>query len=57
VHTILDLTQKTNLQHIYTDFISTIRNTNPEKDLFSWSKTHGAAMGMNWPIFEVCRIF
>lgn len=53
VHGFVDLTKKTQLNTIYSEFMSTIKSTNPDKDLLYWSKLHGAAMAMNWPTFEV----
>ena len=53
MHTIVDLSQKTQINSIYGEFLNTIKTTNPEKDLQYWSKHFGAAMPMNWPVFEV----
>ena len=41
------------IKDIYGDFLRTIKQTNPERDLNNWSKENGTGMGMNWPVFEV----
>lgn len=49
----LKLSSFNSVQDIYGEFLRTIKQTNPERDLVNWSKENGAGMGMNWPIFEV----
>ena len=53
MHNIVDLSRKDQINSIYGDLISTIKKTHPDTDLAIWSKNHGCAMGMNWPVFEV----
>ena len=48
----LNIYEKMNVEQIYAEFLKTIKQTNPEKDLCSWSKEYGSGMLMNWPIFE-----
>lgn len=52
LHTHLNIYEKMNIEEIYNDFMGTIRQTNPDKDLHTWSKDWGAGMAMNWPVFE-----
>lgn len=56
-HNYLNVAQSTSsssnsFSDIYTEFLATIRGTNPERDLINWSKDFGPAMHMNWPVFE-----
>jgi hypothetical protein len=53
VHNIVDLSKKDQINSIYGDLINTIKKTHPDTDLTNWSKNHGCAMAMNWPVFEV----
>lgn len=52
IHQILDMSKKEAINDIYADFMKTIRDANPDKDLLLWSKNNGSAMNMNWPVFE-----
>jgi hypothetical protein len=51
LHGHLNITEK-NIDDIYSDFMRTIKQTNPDKDLIGWSKEFGSGMAMNWPVFE-----
>jgi hypothetical protein len=48
----LNIYEKMNIEDIYTDFLKTIKQSNPNKDLAEWSKDNGSGMAMNWPVFE-----
>ena len=48
----LNIYEKMNVEEIYSEFLRTIKQSNPEKDLIGWSKEFGASMAMNWPVFE-----
>lgn len=52
MHSHLNIYEKMNVEDIYAEFLRTIKQTNPDKDLHSWSKEFGSGMAMNWPIFE-----
>jgi len=52
IHQILDLSKKEAITEIYADLVRTVRDASPDKDLLLWSKGNGAAMSMNWPVFE-----
>lgn len=48
----LNIFEKMNISDIYTEMLTTVRQTNPDRDLISWSKEFGSGMPMNWPVFE-----
>lgn len=52
LHGHLNIYEKMNIEDIYSEFLRTIKQTNPERDLVGWSKEFGSGMAMNWPIFE-----
>jgi len=52
MHAMLNIYEKMNVGEIYAEFLATARQTNPDRDLVSWSKDCGAGMSMNWPVFE-----
>ncbi|RNA22894.1 kinase C and casein kinase substrate in neurons 1-like isoform X1, partial [Brachionus plicatilis] len=52
LHTHLNIFDKMNIEQIYTEFMGTIKQTSPDKDLHTWSKECGAGMAMSWPVFE-----
>lgn len=52
LHTHLNIFDKMNIGEIYSDMLTTVRQTNPDRDLVSWSKDFGSGMPMNWPVFE-----
>ena len=52
LHGHLNIYEKMNIEEIYADFLRTIKQTNPDRDLLGWSKDFGSGMPMNWPMFE-----
>ena len=48
----LNIYEKMNVEEIYAEFLRTLKQSNPDKDLVGWSKEFGASMAMNWPVFE-----
>jgi hypothetical protein len=48
----LNIYEKMNVEAIYSEFLATVKSTNPDKDLMAWSKEFGSGMLMNWPVFE-----
>jgi hypothetical protein len=52
LHDHLNIYEKMNVEAVYAEFLQTIRQTNPDRDLCSWSKDFGSGMAMNWPVFE-----
>lgn len=48
----LNIYEKMNVADIYTEFLTTVKQTNSDKDLANWSKEFGSGMPMNWPVFE-----
>lgn len=52
LHSHLNIVERINVNDIYGDLYRTIKNTNPSGDLLQWSRENGAAMAMNWPVFE-----
>jgi hypothetical protein len=52
MHNHLNIYEKMNIGEIYSEFLTTIKQTNAERDLVNWSKDFGSGMPMNWPIFE-----
>lgn len=51
-HECLNIAYDDTLPTIFSAFRSSIENADSSKDLKWWSSTYGAAMAMNWPIFE-----
>ncbi|RNA39621.1 kinase C and casein kinase substrate in neurons 1-like isoform X2, partial [Brachionus plicatilis] len=52
LHTHLNIFDKMNIEQIYAEFMGTIKQTSPDRDLHTWSKECGAGMAMSWPVFE-----
>lgn len=52
LHSHLNIVDKMNIGEIYADMLTTVRQTNTDRDLVSWSKEYGSGMSMNWPVFE-----
>ena len=52
LHGHLNIYDKANVEDVYADFLRTVKQANPDKDLASWSKEYGSGMPMSWPVFE-----
>lgn len=52
LHNHLNIFEKMNIEEVYAEFLRTIKQTSPDKDLMNWSKEFGSGMPMNWPVFE-----
>lgn len=52
LHSHLNIFDKMNIGEIYSEMLTTVRQTNPDRDLINWSKDFGSGMPMNWPQFE-----
>ena len=48
----LNIYEKMNVEEVYAEFLRTIKQSDPNKDLSAWSKEFGSGMLMNWPVFE-----
>lgn len=57
IHNCLNLPNMPELATIYEEFRHTIQNADASKDLKYWSNTYGVGMAMNWPQFEVSKLF